>query len=178
MKKIILFVMALMLVFSIGNVFADEIVPAVPTVVAPAAPNTPAPVVAPPAATVISTATLPSGWDNLSIDAYWLYNLSTGQLSMMPGLTYNVWCAWDCLIKGNIGVVAPITNTIDLANVLAGPVIDVNLNNMIGKIPNFKWMTSKSIDFGIGTMLDIPDLTHKTFKECVFPGVHLRIITF
>lgn len=137
---------------------------------------TPAPLVAP---VSVSPAPVEANLlSNLSIDGYLLYSLSTYKLSTSPGITYNLLCAWDCAVKGNIGAVIPLTDKSDLSALIIGPTIDISLNNLIGKIDGLRWMTSKTIDFGIGILFDVPNLTHRTLKEVTYPTIHLKIINF
>ena len=114
---------------------------------------------------------------DLSIDGYLLYNLNDKTTTAAPGISANVFTAFNGIIEGNVGVAFPSQNADSTRSYVAGPIVDLNI---VQVLRNMKGITLASEDLkfsaGIGFMVDVFHFNGNDLKQTIYPAAHLRFI--
>jgi hypothetical protein len=112
-----------------------------------------------------------------SIDGYLLYNTVSEETTAAPGVSANVFTAFDKIIEGNIGVAFPSQNESDSRDYVAGPIIDLNLVEVLNRLKGVEITNEKlRLSVGIGALIDVFHFNGSDPMNCVYPAAHLRFI--
>ena len=114
---------------------------------------------------------------DLSIDGYLLYNLNDKTTTAAPGISANVFTAFNGILEGNVGVAFPAQNTGDSRSYVAGPIVDMNIVQVLRSLKGVT-LANEDLKFsaGIGFMVDIFHFNGNDLKQTIYPAAHLRFI--
>lgn len=112
---------------------------------------------------------------DISIDGYMLYNMNSNQTTLAPGISANIFTAFNGIVEGNVGVAFPAQNTDSSRDYVAGPIMDINMVNVLKNIKGIE-ITAKELQWsaGIGIMVDIFHFNGNDLKQTIYPAAHLR----
>jgi hypothetical protein len=112
-----------------------------------------------------------------SIDGYLLYNTVSEETTAAPGVSASVFTAFDKIIEGNIGEAFPSQNESDSRDYVAGPIIDLNLVEVLNRLKGVEITNEKlRLSVGIGALIDVFHFNGSDPMNCVYPAAHLRFI--
>ncbi len=112
---------------------------------------------------------------DLSVDGYLLYDLNTKLTTAAPGLSVSIVTFADGIIEGNVGVAFPAQNDAMTKSYVAGPIVDINIVKLIGKIKGSELIAKNlKLSAGIGGMVDIFHISGQNLKGIIIPAAHIR----